>query len=837
MKLNNHGFILKSLMHYCLLTGFLYTATAFQYLYAELEEQDVNNNPTAEFESSALVGGAQNINLAQFAKGNPVQLGKYEVNVYINNKFHGKKELEFKQHGDVVEHCFEYAELQELSIDLQHVKIKDQQQCLLLSQWISAASSSMDSNNLRYDLQIPQAYLKRTSRGYIPYPLWDRGINAAYVSYNFNTLESRIHHHQDNHSYLSLNTGLNLAGWQFRHNAVARLQRGEQLDYEGLNTYVQRAFPQINSVLTLGESYSPGEHFNSFAFTGLQLNSEDRMLPETATGYAPVIRGIAYSNAVVEVRQNKQLIYQTTVNPGAFAITDLYPTGSGGDLQVTVREADGQTQQFNVPYASVSQLLRPNHSRYALTIGRVRNEHLLEKDFFSQLSYQRGLNNIVTAYGGAIYSEHYQALQLGSAFSTVLGALAFDVTHARTESLQAAQNNLEGQSYRLSFSKALAGTGSLFNIAASHYATRNYYHFSDANLYQDMQRRGNEMLDSSRQKNQLQLSWNQELGKQAGSFYLSGSWNEYWGDSRAQKDWQIGYNNQYKQLNYSLVMQKTTDVQGNRDEQYMLMLSLPLQTKQRNSLNLMHVISDDGNNSSVSGLFGADQAYNYNVSVNDIGYTQYSSDARLQYRSPYLSSAVFASAGQNYHQYGLNLTGTVLAHRQGISFSPEMGQTMVLVQADAAKGAQIKNTTALKIDRWGFAVIPYVSAYRMNEISIDSKDIHDQVELLSSLKELVPYAGAIAKVEFKTQKGFLLSIKSKQASGAPLPFAAQVFDQNNQVVGVVAQGSQLILRSALHQGTLRVKWGDAATEQCQIHYQLDANTPHTGYQKIEVPCQ
>ncbi|MCT6957964.1 fimbria/pilus outer membrane usher protein, partial [Salmonella enterica] len=83
------------------------------------------------------------------------------------------------------------------------------------------------------------------------------------------------------------------------------------------------------------------------------------MLPDSMRGYAPTVRGVAETNAKVTVRQNGVVLYETTVAPGPFTISDLYATGYGGDLAVTVTEADGRVRSFAVPYASVPQLLRP----------------------------------------------------------------------------------------------------------------------------------------------------------------------------------------------------------------------------------------------------------------------------------------------------------------------------------------------------------------------------------------------------------------------------------------------------------------------------------------------
>lgn len=149
-----------------------------------------------------------------------------------------------------------------------------------------------------------------------------------------------------------------MAGWQLRHDSNVNWRSNDSTHWQNTATYAQRAMPSIRGMLTLGDSYTSGDFFNSIGFRGVQIATDDRMLPDSLNGYAPVVRGVAQSNALVEIRQNNQLIYQTTVAPGEFIINDLYPTGYGGDLNVTINEADGSKRQFSVPYASVAQMLR-----------------------------------------------------------------------------------------------------------------------------------------------------------------------------------------------------------------------------------------------------------------------------------------------------------------------------------------------------------------------------------------------------------------------------------------------------------------------------------------------
>ncbi len=139
------------------------------------------------------------------------------------------------------------------------------------------------------------------------------------------------------------------------------------------------------------------------------------MLPDSEKGYAPIIRGSAHSNALVMVRQNGYVIYQNTVAPGAFEINDLYPTGSSGDLQITVKETDGSESHFVVPFASVPVLQREKNLRYSVTAGRYRSyDKDVEKTPFAQGSAIYGLPFGFTVYGGVQQSNHYQSQAIGA---------------------------------------------------------------------------------------------------------------------------------------------------------------------------------------------------------------------------------------------------------------------------------------------------------------------------------------------------------------------------------------------------------------------------------------
>lgn len=125
----------------------------------------------------------------------------------------------------------------------------------------------------------------------------------------------------------------------------------------------------LRSRLTLGEDYTPSDIFDSVPFRGVMLGSDESMVPYNQREFAPVVRGIARTQARIEVRQNGYLIDSRTVAPGAFALTDLPLTGSGGDLQVTVQESDGTAQVLTVPYTTPAIALREGYMKYSIAGG------------------------------------------------------------------------------------------------------------------------------------------------------------------------------------------------------------------------------------------------------------------------------------------------------------------------------------------------------------------------------------------------------------------------------------------------------------------------------------
>jgi outer membrane usher protein len=701
-------------------------------------------------------------------------------------------------------------------------------------------------------VQGGQYYVPGPGGSYTAAPSGNYMLNTAgqYVLVqrdSFRPAQASGYNTNDINAYLGLNLGLNVAGWRIRSQENVQWdQRTGRKHWTNVNTTATHDITDWKAQITLGDSYTQGIVFDSTAFRGLTIYSDDRMLPDSQQGYAPTVRGTANTQARVEVRQNGNLLYQTTVAPGPFVVNDLYATGYGGDLTVSVFEADGTVRSFVVPYSAVPMLLRPGVGRWAITDGQVRNDALRgDKPYFVEGTYQRGINNWLTVYGGvqSTYRDLYHSYLGGAAINTGVGAFALDVTNSRTTFKGA--ESLSGYSYRASYSKAIPTSGTTFALASYRYSNGKYLSLSDAVITQDlmtsMHTSSVDVVNTMRQKQRLNVTINQDFGGQYGQLYFNGSRNTYWNGMTGATTYQLGYSNTYKRISYGLTASRTYSAgpmyNGSRyDNQFGLNVSIPLGgSSSRNAPQLSFSVNhDDVMGSSdrvgINGTFGKNSEFNYggNASYSDYtnGGSQTSASGTLGWQAPYANLSGSYSYASHYQQASVSAAGGVVVHGGGITLSPQLdlNSPIAIVDAPNAKGTRVSSSGQAKVDGRGYAVATNLMPYRMNDVTLDPAGTSGDVELETTRLQTAPRAGAVIPLKFDTISGRAVLIHAKQPNGDVIPFGADVLDANGQSVGVVGQAGQLFVRGAEEGGTLQVRWGDGETKQSKISYQMPART-------------
>ncbi|WP_459622805.1 fimbria/pilus outer membrane usher protein, partial [Burkholderia sp. 3C] len=775
--------------------------------------------------------GGKRVDLSRYEAGNPVLPGQYRVDLFLNTRPLGRIDLRVAPGSDPNRGrlCMTRPLLEQMSVDTsafspaQLARLNAIDRCATLPELLPDSTARFDPGELRLDASIPQALLRHTARGYVSPDLWDPGVTSAALAYSFNAYRTDGPGGPRDSSFLSLTAGFNVAGWYFRHNGSLSTQQGSGSHYDSLNTYVQHDLPGIKSRLTLGQSNTTGEIFDTLPFLGVQVASDDRMLPDSLQGYAPVVRGIAETNARVTIRQNGNVIYDMPVAPGPFVIDDLYPTGYGGNLEVTVTEADGRKRMFLVPYAAVPLLLRPGISRFSVTAGRLDQRGLGSHPMLLQGTVQHGFTNSFTAYGGVQASQDYLAALGGGAFGTPFGALSADLTGARTNT-GAAQ--WQGTSLRLGYSKYFDSTQSNISVAAYRFSTQGFLDFNGAAQLRDAVRGGLPGDSVWRAKTRFSITVNQTLGQKWGQLFLTGFTQNYWNRNQRDLQFQLGYSNQWRWLAYSLTGNRVRNANGGMENQFMLNLAMPLgksaQAPQL-SVNLANAPgTGTATQATLSGVAGADSQFSYGVTGTQAASAGGSGSVTAQYRASQATFQGSAGAGRGYHSGSLGVSGSIVAHPGGITLSPYSGETLAVVQAPAAAGAKILGYPGLRLDARGYGILPFLMPYRQNEVALDPDGIPDDVELKVTSQQVAPRSGAVVMLKYPTVTGQAVLIDAHLAGGERAPFGAEVVDASGGHVGMVGQGGRIYARLAARADTLRVKWGEAPDQQCTLPLTLPA---------------
>lgn len=798
--------------------------------------QEVAKN--VEFDPTFLnVGDGSAIDLSRFANGASALPGIYRTAVYVNNELMGNYEVEFKVNKEnVVVPCLKEQIVKNIPFNDEKLpadffaKPESGDSCFDLQKINEDISVNYDSSEQRLDISVPQIYMLRNARGKISKDRWDSGIPAALLAYSANVYHSENGASRTDSAYASIRAGMNLASWYLRHNGSWSWTEHGQKKYSAINTYVQRDLPALESRLLVGQTNTSGSLFNTLPFTGVQLASDDNMLPNSLRGYAPEIHGVARTSARVTISQSSRVIYEATVPPGEFLINDLYPTGYGGNLEVTVHESDGSEQHFNVPYAAVAQLLRPGNSRYSVTAGRLRNDSIAEKPALYQATLQYGLSNMLTAYGGFQASQNYYSLQSGMALGTEAGAFALDATHARTHlgglSNEATESAMSGQSFQLSYSKTVSATSSYISLAAYRFSTSGYMEFLTAMQTREALANGSWTGSIWRAKNRFVASFNQGLPESWGNLYFSSSLQDYWNRDGNSKQYQLGYSNSYKNLSWGLSVNRTWSLYGEAQNNYQLNFSLPLGSSSGNHTpqlraDLAHNTSGrTAEQVSLSGIAGQTDQFTYGVTAANANQgTGSSGSVNGSWRTPVSSLSASYSKGNNYYSASASMGGTVIGHSGGVTLTPYTSDTFALVEAKGAQGARVSSYPGVYVDWNGYAAVPYLNAYQLNEVTLDPNGMDRDVELDNTTQKIAPWSGAVVKVKYNTRSGTALLIAAT-FEGEPVAFGAEVLDSQGNPVGTVGQGGEVYARVQEQRGRLIIRWGESPDMQCGLNYIL-----------------
>lgn len=830
---------------------------------------DINMVKAEDFfdaELLSLGSGSEKIDLSHFSSAGAVPPGEYLVSVIINGQSAGQFDVLFvrSDSGKIVP-ALTPAVLNELGVNTDGLPgfadLPGDQPVENLSSLIPHATSRFDFSRLELTLSVPQIAMQSDSGAYVSPELWDDGVSAGILNYTLNggkNQQTGNSQTESNSLFAHLSGGLNWQAWRLRGDFSYSQMQTSSSSYHGTaktagfnSVYLMRDIKALRSNLVIGEFSSGNDVFDSIPFTGAQLSSSDDMLPVNQRGFAPVIEGIAESNARITVSQNGNVVYQKYVAPGPYKITDLYQTGQSGDMTVTITEADGRTRTQSLAYSTLPVMLRPGNARYEITGGKYNGSVTRSNDAsgFVLGTVVYGLPYDMTLYGGGLIGDDYLSGVAGSGFSLGRwGALSTDVTVSDARAI-----GKQGSSWRVRYAKSMLSTGTLIDLAAYRYSTRNYYSFADVNNMGHALREDQVPWALARKRSSMQVRVSQSLGSW-GSMYLSGSREDYWGQQGANNNFSAGFNSSIKGIGYGLAWTMDRTHRGKGDwpvnHQLSLNVQVPLNLfSRRPALNnasayLQTTRAGDGSIQHQAGLNGSalQSKASWNISQ---GLSNARNEDVSSLSGSYNGSRGMLNAGYSqsstFRSVNVGVSGGMVAHPGGLTLSPALGTNVAVVHTPDAEGVSLMQGNTVTDGR-GYAVLPYLASYQRNDIRVDTTSLPEDVELTQSSKPVYPTKGAVVTTRFDTRVGHQV-LMTLTYNNAPVPFGASaILDGESELerqAGIVGDGGQVYLSGLPEKGSLEVSWGSGTSRQCRVPFNLSQVKAANGHplRQIDAVCK
>lgn len=779
------------------------------------------NDTFVEFNSDVLdASDRKNVDLNRFSTVNYVTPGSYLLNLRINNQSVSEQSVTYiespKNPKNTIA-CLTPEQVNKLALkDLAREKINHlSESCLDIA---TIPGVEMNNHEGMLDITVPQAWMKYNDPDWVPPERWNNGIPGLLVDYSL-TGQS-VHSFRSNENTNSLSgygqAGFNVGAWRFRSEYQANYtEQRSELDWNQF--YAYRPLPSLAAKATVGEVYLDSQVFDSVRFTGINLKSDERMLPPALQGYAPEIRGIAKGNAKVTVSQNQRIIYQTTVPAGPFTIQDLR-SSVRGTLDVKVEEQDGSVSEFQVDTANLPYLTRPGYTRYNTSIGVAsRNDHKLQGPAFYVGDFSRGMSNAWSLYGGLFLAgEPYQAWSLGVGRDlNNFGTLATDITQSRSK--VADESAKQGYSFKLSYAKTFDQYQSSITFAGYRFSQKTFRTFS-----QYLDERYQQYDSIGREKEMYTITANKTFWADdpdwVTSMFLTYTHQNYW-DRKAQQRYGITVGRPFRignirGISSNLSLWRSL-YNGNRNDTIALSVSVPLGESRWIGWDMQHTgnrttnLASYSNSQDMNNLWRVRAGMGQNEKAAFDGYYQHRSGVSD------ITGSVNYQAG-NFLSAGGSVRGGVTATQYGAAAhnsSATLDTARVVVDTAGIANVPLNGKQAWS-NRFGIAVVPDVVSYNSFDTRVDVDALGDDIEASKAISTDTLTEGAIGFQRFSVVRGQKLMTTITRPDGSFPPFGAEILNKDGISVAMVMEQGLTWLAGVNPQEKLSATW--QGKRQCEI---------------------
>lgn len=786
-----------------------------------------------EFDSNFLVGNATGHSVEQAETIGFIN-GQYLVNIYVNGEYITEKNVEIiKKNDSSLQSCLSKKDLETFGI-LNDINVSGK--CNPVNNWVSGASDIYDENTHTLNLSVPDAALAKDEKYRSSPGRWDYGESMLYSNYlasvNSNTSANGRNY---NTAFIDLENGLNFGSWQL-HNRTTTVSAFNVTKTYLRDIYVEKPLPESQMIFRSGRSYFSGQGIDSFSYKGLSFSSDDSMLNRSMVEYTPVVTGTITSQAKVVVLQQNNVIYQGVFPPGQYKISSLKLLNEYDALNIYVYEAGKSPYRYSMPVHSASTLLKPGRKKWSFTTGQTAlNKNYYRSAQFAGFSYSQGISNSFSLNGGAlVLSSSYAALTGGGDLYTVGGVFSGKVSFTKKE--DSGKDSSAGIILNTSYNKILESMDLNVSSGFTRYS-KGGTSGVEGSLARNKYTSFTEKLFYPTVRNEFDININKS--SEVGNFSLQVSSLDYY--RRHGRDYRYGAYYQYYvgDCSLNLALNRTLYEFSPGETSYGLSVSLPI------SIGRKKYYTDSGMtatrqtatlHSGASSTFGTNDKNNYNIFTGrelkgDSGSRQ-EIGGSVSFDEPSSNTTVGVTKSADFRQFSANTSGSLVIHKEGVTFGKTLGKSFALVDAPGAGGASIDNGSTI-LDKNGYALVTSLAPYTENLVNISPGKMKQDVEIPNTSKSVIPVSGAALRLHYTTITGVPVLVKILNRS---LPVGLTVRDDKGNSAGMTGQSSLIYLRQPSENKSYSVAWGDEKNQRCYFSVILTSQDLSKNFIKKGIKC-
>ncbi|BCU56944.1 fimbria/pilus outer membrane usher protein [Enterobacter kobei] len=802
---------------YCSVRIFALSALAFAISTASgvVYADDYFNLSVLETETPLENTGA----VEAYLRHNGLSPGQYLTSIVWNEDRLDKRNLTYllsKDNSALIPQ-FTKAELAELGVKVDAVAalqpLDDNAPVGDISEYIPGARYDFSPDTQVLQLRIPQQFRNPRLSGETNPANWDDGIPAIWSSYYVSGSRQQTDADSSRANFASLDSGVNIGPWRFRNTS----NWGSDTGWQSINITLERDVKRLRSQFRAGQTSTNGELFDSVQMTGVTLETDTAMSPGGLQGFAPVVRGIANSDAKVTVKQNGYTIYQTNVSAGPFELRDLSQVTAGADLEVTVEEADGTQRSFIQASSSVPIMQREDALKYSVSAGKYRDVNHGEEPAFGQATLIYGLPFGTTVYGGVLGASMYRAGLIGvGADLHRLGSFSLDLTQAQT-AFADTRGKATGQSWRAQYAKDFPATDTTLTLASYRYSTSGFYTFQEALDQRNGGDDGNDIYsyrNAYNRRSRLQLNVSQSLNGW-GSVYANAWQQNYWGMSGRERSVSLGYSSSWHGANWSVNYSLTKTPSTRDDRQFSLSLNIPLSRFLPEAWATYNLTSSKTGTAThqvgINGSLLEDNNLTYNLQQNytrdNVGNGAYLSS---RYRASMGDFSTSYSYQKNSKQWGYSAQGSVVGHSHGVTLGRSVQDAFAVVHITDGDNVKVESAQGIYTDAWGNAIVPTLTPYRRNTVTVNTHG-RDDIDIQDAAVDTIPTRGAVVAADFSARAGKRALLTLTHHRGV-VPFGAVLSMEG--MTAIVGESGEVYVTGLKGTQAFTVQWGDTPEARC-----------------------